>query len=249
MLKTWDEFWGDLVLCRLPELTPGIDRLREERAEWLWQTLGLWPGARVLDLGCGNGMVAVHLARRGAQVTGIDRIESVLRRAREQAGRLPIIFVCADLRTVSYPPGSFDAIMLCEVIGLMSREDDAALVGKARRWLSPGGRLLVDCPCPPEPGPHTTSWDLPEGRLTLDSTYSPQTRLQWLVPTLRTRDGETLELHDPYDPAKPDHRGVLRYVYAEEELEQVIRQAGLAVRRMPHPASGAHFVLLGETLG
>jgi SAM-dependent methyltransferase len=246
MQKTWEQFWGDVFLWRLAELRPDIDRLREERAGWLWRTLGLQSGVRVLDLGCGNGMVGVHLARRGVHVTGVDRIESVLCRARQQAGDLPVTFVCADLRTVSYPQGSFDAIMLCEVVGLMSREDDAALIGRAARWLSPVGRLLVDCPCPPEAASHSVSWNLPEGRLTLDSTYDPETRLQHLVPTLDTADGETVELHDPYDPSRPDHTGVLRYIHPAEELAGTMEQAGLTVRRLSHPAGEGHFVLLGK---
>jgi SAM-dependent methyltransferase len=43
------------------------------------------PYGRVLDLGCGSGIWAVELARRGWQVTGVDFVPKALRRARERA--------------------------------------------------------------------------------------------------------------------------------------------------------------------
>ncbi len=49
-----NDFHSELIL-------PAIDRL-----------LTIAPGAEVLDIGCGNGVVSRHLARKGAQVTGID---------------------------------------------------------------------------------------------------------------------------------------------------------------------------------
>jgi sterol 24-C-methyltransferase len=41
----------------------------------LFNTLGLEKGAHVLDAGCGVGHVAIHLARRGLQVQGIDVVD------------------------------------------------------------------------------------------------------------------------------------------------------------------------------
>ena len=246
MQRTWAEFWGDVFLRRLPELAPDLDRRREERAEWLWETLDLQPGARVLDLGCGNGMVGVSLARRGAQVTGVDRIGSLLAHAREQAGELPVTFQCNDLRAVCFAQGSFDAVMLLDVVGLMGRADDESLVRRSAGWLKPGGRMMVDCPHPPEALSGTSAWDLPEGRVTLASTYDAATRLLHLEPTFHAADGTTLELYDPYDLLKPDHTGVLRYVYPEAELRAMLEEAGFAVRQLPHPSSEGHFVLLGR---
>src|SRR5215210_2513893 len=43
------------------------------------------PYGRVLDLGCGSGIWAVELVRRGWQVTGVDFVPKALRRARERA--------------------------------------------------------------------------------------------------------------------------------------------------------------------
>ncbi|MBM3499380.1 MAG: class I SAM-dependent methyltransferase [Armatimonadetes bacterium] len=245
MLRTWDEFWGDVFLRQLPELAPDLERRRAERAEWLWATLGLYPGARVLDLGCGNGMVGVCLARRGAHITGVDRLEPLLARARAAAGDLSAIFERADLRNVSFPEGSFDAILLLEVLGLMSRADDASLLHRAAGWLAAGGRIMLDCPHPPGTASRTAEWDVSDGRVTLHTTFDRSTRLLHLEPTFHASDGTTIGLHDPYDPSRPDHSGVLRYLYPEEELRAMLEAAGLAGRRLPHPFSEGHFVLLG----
>ena len=49
------------------------------------ELLELLPPGRALDAGCGTGKMAVHLAERGWQVTGVDAVERPLARARERA--------------------------------------------------------------------------------------------------------------------------------------------------------------------
>lgn len=82
--------------------------------------LGLaWPvaGLRVLDVACGHGRISRELARRDAQVTGMDISAALLARAAgiEQAAPLGISYVRADvtqpgaLRQAGCVPGSYDA--------------------------------------------------------------------------------------------------------------------------------------------
>ena len=67
--KTWEQFWGPLLLCRFHEGNPERWSKREARADWLFRALDLMPGARILDLGCGDGILDICLARLGGQVT------------------------------------------------------------------------------------------------------------------------------------------------------------------------------------
>jgi len=245
--RTWDDFWGDLILVRFPESNPELWDRRQAKAEWVWHTLGLWEGARVLDLGCGDGKLDICLARQGAKVTAMDRLQSVLDHARAQASEAPVTFECGDLRSLQYPDNAFEVALLFEVTGLMSRSDDNALIVNIAKWLQSGGRLGVDCPRPPDEAPPSSSWDLPEGRLTIASTYDPETRLRHLDPTFRDTKGNAIRLCHPHDPSKPDHTGVLRYHYPKTELTRMMTEAGFRVRSVPHHSSPEnYFLLVGE---
>lgn len=100
-------------------------------------------GDRVLDVGCGEGLLASELARAGAHVVGIDVAEEPLRRARARHPEL-------DLRLVDgegpwgLPDAGFDVVWAGEVIEHVA--DTAAWLSEVRRVLRPGGRLLLSTP-------------------------------------------------------------------------------------------------------
>src|SRR5262245_13296354 len=109
--------------------------------------LSLPPGGSVLDLCCGHGRHSLGLARRGYAVTGLDRSEPALTRARAAAvaESLPVRWVSPDMRPIPFQ-GEFDGgLNWFTAFGLL--EDDAqdqqalSAVGRA---LKPGGRFLLD---------------------------------------------------------------------------------------------------------
>jgi ubiquinone/menaquinone biosynthesis C-methylase UbiE len=102
------------------DLAPGWAELRQT---WL-DFSGLRSGDRVLDVGCGTGVVTRNLAQRvGRQgrVVGIDPstrlIEEALRRAEEEGLKDRIEFRCADGAALPFPDGSFDLDMASAVFG------------------------------------------------------------------------------------------------------------------------------------
>jgi SAM-dependent methyltransferase len=112
-------------------------------AGWVAELAGLLPsGARVADLGCGNGIPATReLTDRGLQVIGADFSEVQLRRARHlvPAARL----VQADLATLQFSPASLDAVVSFYALIHLPLADQRALFGRIRDWLRPGGLLLA----------------------------------------------------------------------------------------------------------
>lgn len=104
--------------------------------------LGLRPGMRLLDIGCGLGGAARHMAQEyGCQVTGIDLSEEYANVANMLAARVNLgeQVRCrqASALDLPFPDSSFDSTYMCHVG--MNIEDKARLFREVRRILCPGG--------------------------------------------------------------------------------------------------------------
>ena len=100
-------------------------------------------GARVLDVGCGGGIFAEALARREAEVTGIDAVEGTLEVARmhmQEAG-LRIEYRRATAEAlVAERPGHYDAVACMELLEHVP--DPASLVRACAALARPGAQIF-----------------------------------------------------------------------------------------------------------
>lgn len=69
----------------------------------LWEQLAERCGGPVLELGCGTGRVALHLARRGHRLIGLDRDAVLVETLAARAGSLPVEVVCAEATEFALP--------------------------------------------------------------------------------------------------------------------------------------------------
>lgn len=106
---------------------------------------------RVLDLGCGTGLFAVELVRRGHQVTGCDPARAMLDVARRRPDGDKIRWIEADARSLALDD-RFDMILMTghAFQTLLSRPDRAALFAVIQRHLAPDGRFFFDSRNPEE---------------------------------------------------------------------------------------------------
>jgi SAM-dependent methyltransferase len=119
-----------------------------------YDRLGVRPGDRLLDLGCGAGRHAFEAARRGALVVALDMDGAELKEvaatfsAMADAGELPDGLsgagVNGDATRLPFATGSFDRVIASEVAEHVP--DDAAAFAELARVLRPGGTLAVTVP-------------------------------------------------------------------------------------------------------
>jgi SAM-dependent methyltransferase len=113
---------------------------------------GIAAGSRVLDLGCGAGMIAEYIAdQTGAHVTGIDCIERAIQDAltRTQDKRDRLAFHVMDMARLDFPLASFDVIISIDTFYF---GDIFETLRPMLPLLQPGGRLaafFAEC-CPPD---------------------------------------------------------------------------------------------------
>jgi SAM-dependent methyltransferase len=102
--------------------------------------LGLPPGARILDAGCGSGRNMVELCRRGT-VTGVELSATSVEKARERGcGEV----IEGSVLQMPFADDSFDLAVSLDVIEHL--EDDLGALRELRRTVAPGGALLLTVP-------------------------------------------------------------------------------------------------------
>jgi SAM-dependent methyltransferase len=110
----------------------------EHYARYLWASKVV--RGETLDIACGTGYGARLLARN-ARVTGVDRDEAALDKARARVtGR----FLAATAPPIPFPDETFDFVVCFETVEHIA--DDLEFIREIRRVLQPGGELLISTP-------------------------------------------------------------------------------------------------------
>ena len=113
-----------------------------ERLRRVVDRLGVQPGERVLEVGCGHGVAATYVLERGARLTGIDRSPKMIEAARSrnaayvEAGQAE--FLVAHVEDLDLGDRRFDVIFAVRVRRFHAEPE------LAERWLAPGGRIVSE---------------------------------------------------------------------------------------------------------
>ncbi|MDJ0656851.1 MAG: methyltransferase domain-containing protein [Xanthomonadales bacterium] len=131
----WDEAWsGSLYEDAIAFITA-----RSGQAEIAIELGGITPASRVLDVGCGPGILSESLAQMADSVEGIDFLETMIEQAKSR--RSGASFQVADAEQLPVAAGDFDVAVCCYSSHHFVRPEK--VYGELYRVLKPGGRVVV----------------------------------------------------------------------------------------------------------
>ena len=162
-----------------------------DTVEHYWYLEHLPSSARLLDVGCGNGMHTLKAARRCAEVAGIDADLASLGVARRTAGRLGlsnVAFAAANLEEgLPVAPARFDLVLCLDLLEHVYKRD--LVLTEIRRVLKPSGVLLLAVPN------RATAWKRRLERAGLPFYSDPDHKIEYTLDELRAeleRNGFTI---------------------------------------------------------
>lgn len=135
--QEWDDFYGD----RERPIPFFANKPDENLVSYLDR--GLVPAGRALDLGCGPGRNALHLAAAGFTVDAVDLSPTAVTWARERAGDAAVRFLCGDAFTLEL--GSYDLVYDSGCFHHLPPHRRVSYLALLARCLKPGGYFGLAC--------------------------------------------------------------------------------------------------------
>jgi SAM-dependent methyltransferase len=157
------------------------------------------PGARTLDLGCGEGRLSRFLRSRGYRVAGVDASPSMVRLAVSHDDAVPAVL--ADAAALPFPDETFDLVVAYMSLHDMDRMPEA--VAEAGRVLEPGGRLCAAIPHPVNSAGSFRGRDA-DAPFVIDGSYLDQAVADWVAEG----GGIQLTFHSEHRPLEAYSRAL-----------------------------------------
>ena len=193
----------------------------DEEAGAIAGLLDLPRGARVLDAPCGSGRIAVRLAQRGLDVTGIDISPEEIEAARARGSKAS--FEVGDLRKL--PEQAFDAVVQWgNSFGYMPHEQTLEALRSAAGALKPGGRLLLESATVAEsllPG-YRRELEYEAGGITMRARNDYDVEKSRVVGDFSFEDGA----------GRVERAGVIHHVHTVGEIVRMLTSVGFEVEQL-----------------
>lgn len=196
------------------------DEQTRAEADFIEKVLQLPAKAKVLDVPCGNGRLAIALAQRGFQTTGVDIASEFIAEGKANSIRVgvQVDFQERDMRDLPWA-GEFDgAFCFGNSFGYLDDAADADFLSAVSQTLKPGRRFVIDAPAVAEcilpTFQPSRSIELAGIAVSIEHRYDHEQGRMFNDFTF-TRDGVE------------DRRPSSQRIYTYHELTELLRDAGL----------------------
>ncbi|GAA2476146.1 SAM-dependent methyltransferase [Winogradskya humida] len=163
----------------------GLAEAQTDKLDLICQKLGLEPGMRLLDIGCGWGALALHAARNyGVRVTGVTLSAQQREFVLERVGDLPVEIRLQDYRDVT--DGPYDAISTIEMGEHVGEDQYPVFAAQLHNLVRPGGKVLVQ--------QMSRGANAPGGGAFIESYVAPDMHMRPLGRTIDLLAGSGLEV-------------------------------------------------------
>jgi SAM-dependent methyltransferase len=213
----WQTFFSGLAVKSWLMVTSS-EQTRQE-ADFIQETLGTAPPAKLLDVPCGGGRHCHALAGRGHDMTGVDLSDEFLKAARSSAHapHAKITWEKRDMRDMPWPNRFDGAYSFGNSFAYLDDEGNAAFLEAIVKVLKPGARFVLD-----------TGYVLEALLPALqERSWYPLGDMLWLAE--RRYDPRTSRLHVEYTwirNGQTEKRSMSARLYTYRELLGLFAQAG-----------------------
>jgi cyclopropane fatty-acyl-phospholipid synthase-like methyltransferase len=225
----------------------------DKSVEWLASRLGIATGARVADFGCGPGLYTSRLAKRGADVTGIDFSARSIEYAKNQARATGLGINYLNQNYLDFTTDNrFDVVLMimCDFCALSPAQREIMLT-KFRSILKPSGRVVLDVYSLTafEQRAESSRYEMN----LLNGFWSPEPYYGFLNTFKYEEEKVTLDKYTIVGRAKT--RSVYNWLqyFSVESLNKEFREAGLAIAEVysdvagkPYDAEASEFAVIAN---
>ncbi len=203
----------------------------DRSVEWIASEFAIGGGFKIADFGCGPGLYATRLAKRGASVTGIDFSERSIKHAKEVAARERLDISYVNRNYLEFETEDrFDLVLMimCDFCAL-SPAQRKTMLGKFHTLLKPGSSVLLDVYSLPafEQREEAATYEMNQ----LNGFWSPNKYYGFLTTFKYDEEKVALDKYTIIESGRSTRQvyNWLQY-FAPEDLDMEFAGAGFSVR-------------------